>query len=124
VTAVQHTLLDTEVRVVCGQRHTACACARFLPPKKESSLADVSCSLPQVVLDLGRRPEARFQGLPAEYLRDAPVSQLLASNCLSAAVVVTKVFERALAACMCVVGPACLQTRRCRGRSLMLRLPQ
>lgn len=29
--------------------------------------------VPQVVLDLGRRPEARFQGSTAEYLRDEPV---------------------------------------------------
>jgi hypothetical protein len=28
----------------------------------------------QVVLDLGRRPEARFQGATAELLRDEPVS--------------------------------------------------
>jgi hypothetical protein len=34
----------------------------------------------QVVLDLGRRPEARFQGLPAEYVREAPVSRLCADT--------------------------------------------
>eukprot|EP00878_Enallax_costatus_P043524 GHUV01051539.1.p1 GENE.GHUV01051539.1~~GHUV01051539.1.p1 ORF type:complete len:108 (+),score=15.83 GHUV01051539.1:1213-1536(+) len=28
----------------------------------------------EVVLDLGRRPEARFQGAEAEFLRDEPVS--------------------------------------------------
>lgn len=61
----------------CCLLHTAVTSLRALPSAHTLS---APCASPQrkpktqVVLDLGRRPEARFQGLPAEYLRDTPVS--------------------------------------------------
>jgi hypothetical protein len=45
-------------------------------PLKSHSLQISLCLLLQVVLDLGRRPEARFQGATAEFVREEPVSAM------------------------------------------------